>query len=286
MPVTQISAYHRPQSLDAAWRLIRDGGNSTRLLGGGTDLVVNCPEDVHELVDLASTGLRYIKAGEDWAQPGEVRIGAMATFTDLLEHPATTEHAGGVLREMLSHVGSVLHRNGATVGGHLARGRLSDVVPVLVALDATVVIFDGEHHELSLDEYLTRERASHVVTEARLPALPAGSLAAFTRFSRAAFDHALLNACCRCDRDQGQVSTARVVVGESGVLGRRVAAAEDALVGRPLTTEAIGAAAAVARESLDTRGDWVATAGYRRHLAGVAVERCLRSIADRSGGAT
>lgn len=284
MSVTQIRAYHRPGDLDAAWELLRDGGAATRLLGGGTDLVVSCPADIRELVDLADAGLAYIDEG-DGTNPGNVRVGAMTTFTDLLEHPVSARHAGGVLREMLGHVGSVLHRNSATVGGHLARGRLSDVVPVLVALDAIVVVFDGEQHQLPLPDYLERHNGTHIVVETILPAMPTSSLAAFTRFSRAAFDHALLNACCRCDVTNGEVAAARVVVGESGVLGRRVAAAEDALVGRPLNAATIGEAAAVTRDSLDTRGDWVATAEYRRHLAGVAVERCLRSVATRSGGA-
>jgi aerobic carbon-monoxide dehydrogenase medium subunit len=283
MPTDQITAFHRPDDLDAAWALLREGDTSVRLLGGGTDLVVACPAEVRTLVDLADAGLGDIVAGDD----GSLRLGAMATFTELLEHPAVRAHATGVLAEMFGQVGSVLHRNSATLGGHLARGRMSDVIPVLVALDATVVTYAGEDHDLPLPDYLAGDQGPHIVREVRLPGLPARSAAAFLRFSRTSFDHAILNGCCRVDLDDGgEVSDARIVVGETAVLGRRLAAAEEALVGGGLDPDRIEAAAQAAQETVETRGDWVASAEYRRHLAGVTVRRCLTAAAERLGEGT
>lgn len=279
MPLMQIEAYHRPADVDGAWALLRDGGGAVRLVGGGTDIVVNCPPEVTTLVDLADAGLRYVQANDD----GGLAFGAMATFTDMLEHPAVADHATGVLTEMLSQVGSVLHRNSATIGGHLARSRLSDVIPVLIALDATVVTYDGEHHEVGLEDYLDQDRGPHLVTEVRVPPTPAGA-AAFVRFTRVAFDHSMVNGACRIDVDDGEVVAARVVVGESASVGRRVPAAEEALVGTPLDEAAIAAAAAAAREHVTMHGDWIASAEYRRHLAGVAVQRCLERAAERLDG--
>jgi CO/xanthine dehydrogenase FAD-binding subunit len=51
---------------------------------------------------------------------GGLRLGAMTTFTELLEHPGSPPRHG-VLAEMLGQLGSVLHRNSATIGGHVAR---------------------------------------------------------------------------------------------------------------------------------------------------------------------
>jgi CO/xanthine dehydrogenase FAD-binding subunit len=166
--VNHITDFHRPEDVETAWALLRDGGETVRLLGGGTDLVVSCPPEVRELVDLAHAGLADMTVEAD----GGLRLGAMATFTDLLEHPAVRAHATGVVAEMLGQVGSVLHRNSATLGGHLARGRMSDVIPVLVALDATVVTYDGEDHELPLPDYLAASRALHVVTSRPAPRAP------------------------------------------------------------------------------------------------------------------
>jgi CO/xanthine dehydrogenase FAD-binding subunit len=283
MPLMQIERYHRPSDVDAAWRLLTDGDGTAVLVGGGTDLVVRCPADVRALIDLGAVGLRYVRSTE----AGGLHLGAMSTFTDLLEHPAVATYGTGVLGEMLAQVGSVLHRNSATIGGHVVRSRLSDVLPVLLALDASVVVYDGERTEYDLADYLARDPAPHVVVEVRLPPRIPGSAAAFTRFSRTAFDHALVNACCRVDVDDEVVVAARVVVGESATVGQRVEVAERQLVGGPFTAEAVTAAVEATRTSVTCRGDWIATADYRRHLAGVAVERCLHRVADRlEGGAT
>lgn len=280
MPLTQIAEYHRPADPHAAWQLLRDGDGTARLLGGGSDLVVRCPAEVTTLIDLSQAGLRYIEQDDD----GGLRLGAMSTFTDLLEQPQVAGHATGVVGEMLAQVGSVLHRNSATIGGHVVRSRLSDVLPVLLALDATVVTYAGERVEHLLGDYLAHDLAPHVVVEVRLPALPERSAAAFERFSRTEFDHALVNACCRVDLDDDRVSSARVVIGESVTVGRRVPAVEDALVGTALTTQSARAAAVATREGLELHGDWIASAEYREHLATVAVERCLSTVVERLQG--
>jgi aerobic carbon-monoxide dehydrogenase medium subunit len=289
MALTRIAHHHRPVDLDDAWRLLADAEGAARLLGGGTDLVVRCPSEVTALIDLAEVGLRYVEESED----GGLRLGAMATFTDLLEHPAVAAYGTGVVGEMLAQVGSVLHRNSATIGGHVVRSRLSDVLPVLLALDASVVTFTGTTREVPLVDYLAAEFGPHVVTEVCLPPPRVDSAAAFVRFSRTAFDHASVNACCRVDVDttatdgnarEGVVTAARVVVGESAAVGRRIAAAETALVGAALTPDVVTAAVAEARGAIELHGDWIASAEYRQHLAGVAVERCLTTVVTRLKG--
>ena len=85
-------------------------------------------------------------------------IGATATLTDMLEHPGLAAHLDGVVAKMLGGVGSPLLRNAATIGGHLARGRYSDVVPVLLALDATITVFDGSEQIMPLAAYYAEGR--------------------------------------------------------------------------------------------------------------------------------
>jgi len=273
--LTQIEAYHRPPDVETAWRMLRDSEGRARLLSGGSDLAVSCPPEVTALIDLADTGLDGLEAEPD----GGVTIGATTTFTQMLEHPAVDGFAAGVVSEMLVQVGSVLHRNSATIGGHLARARLSDVIPVLLALDATVVIHAGERRELPLTDYLAGAGGPHVVVAVRLPGSVAASAAAFERFSRVAYDHAIVNAACRIDgAAAGPVAVARVVVGETASVGRRVPAAEEALTGRPLDDTTIAAAVEAVRQ-VATR---LAGGDHRRHLAGVLVGRCLATVAART----
>jgi carbon-monoxide dehydrogenase medium subunit len=56
---------------------------------------------------------------------------------------------------------------------------------------------------------------------------------------------------------------------------RRATAAEDALRGKPLTTENIAAAAALAAEGTNPPADLNASAEYKRHLATVLTKRAI-----------
>jgi CO/xanthine dehydrogenase FAD-binding subunit len=286
MAVRGIEAYHRPPDVPTAWQLLQAGGDHVRLLAGGSDLAVSCPPEVTTLVDLQAAGLRGVEVGAD----GALTIGAMSTFTDLLHHTEVAAHAGGVMVDLLGQLGSVLHRNSATIGGHLARARMSDVVPVLLALDAEVVVHTDEERTLALADYLEPPRTPHVLTEVRLPALPPRAAGAFVRFTRAAFDHSLVNGCAFVASDDAggdaSVATARVVVGEVGALGRRVPAAEDVLLGRTLDADAIAEAVTAARDTVTVRERGAAGSDYRRHLAGVAVGRCLETVRGRLAGAS
>jgi CO/xanthine dehydrogenase FAD-binding subunit len=211
----------------------------------------------------------------------------MATLTEMEQHPALRTHLGGVMPEVMRHVGSPLLRNVATIGGHLARGRLSDVVPVLLALDASISFHDGADRTMTLAGYYAGEhhRTTHVITEVTLPAAAPGAGAAFLKFSRTFFDLAILNAACRIDPDGGVVGACRIAVGETPDLARTVPEAEAALTGRVPDEEAIAAAADAAAAAVEVRGDSRGSADYRTALVAPAVRRSLASAAARLGGA-
>lgn len=278
MPVSQIEAFDRPYSLEQVWRLLDEGGPSARLVGGGTDLAIACPPEVRVLVDLAGVGLDRIQT-----TPETVQVGAMATLTAMLEHEVLSRLAGGVLSEMLPEVGSPLLRNVATIGGHLARGHLSDVIPVLVALDAAVVVYDGREHRMSLEDYYRRRsnEAPHILTTLLVPTF--ATAAAFLRFSRTRYDYALVNVACRVDRQGPAVSAARVVAGMSSAPASRIFAAEAALVGTAMEDQVLAEAAEAVADLVEPESDRAASREYRRHLAEVLTRRCLATARGRAG---
>jgi CO/xanthine dehydrogenase FAD-binding subunit len=275
-----ITEYLRPASLEEAWRYIADGAPTVRLLSGGSDLTIGAPPEVTALVDLGRALDSTVSANDD----GSIQIGAGATLTTILEHRSLVDHAGGVIPEMMVQVGSPLLRNSATIGGHLARGRLSDVVPVLIALDAEVRIYrDGVLTPLSLSRYLSEGHNTrpHILSEVILPALPASSAAAFHRHARTAFDFPILNACCRVDLGPEGVDQVRIVCGATPHLARRAARAEASVKSDGLTPSAIETASRLASEEVPTGTGWVASAEYRSHLVEVLVARCLTTVAER-----
>lgn len=274
-----ISEYYRPRSLEEAWDLIAGGGSTARVLSGGADLTISAPPEVTVIVDIARAVSRDIQISAD----GSVAIGAMATLTSMLEHQGLAGRAGGVMREMLVHVGNPLLRNSSTIGGHVARGKLSDIVPVLIALDAEITVYQGFEETIPLQDYYDegRHQDPHIVTGLHLPPLPDRSTAAYLRFARTAFDFPILNSCCRVDPGDDGVAAVRIVCGATPLLAQRATEAEALIAERGLSTAAIDSAAAAAREEIITRSGWVASAEYRSHLVGVLTRRCLTLVADR-----
>ncbi len=278
----RISVYHRPQSLEAAWELVSSGDPAVRLLSGGADLTIHAPAEVTTLVDVGRVLDRSIEVGAD----GAIHVGAMVTLTEVMGHPAIATHGSGVVPEMMVHVGNPLLRNFSTIGGHIARGKLSDVVPVLLALDSRVRVYDGAERYVSLEDYYGQgtHQMPHIVTALTLPSLPVVSAAAFVRFARTAFDFPILNVCCRVDGAEGGViGQVRVVVGATPRRATRATAAEALIAGRGLDGSTIDEAAAVARAEVWTGSGWVASAEYRSHLVGVLTARCLKEVAERLG---
>ena len=275
MSVTNIEALVHPATVEEAFEAL---GDHSRPISGGTDVMLRNPTTT-TLVDLMGLPMANISDSDDG-----FHIGANATLTAMAEHPGLAAHLSGILPEMLVHVGSPLLRNAATLGGHLARGRLSDIVPVLVALDSDIHWYDGEHRSGPIAAFYEADVPATriIVTGVSIPAASGNTAGAFHKFVRTFFDIALLNAACVLTlAADGTVASARVVVGETPSLGVRVTAAEDALIGAAFSPSAFTEAGTIARAEVETRGDSRASAEYRSQLVGVAVERCLAKAAAR-----
>ncbi len=136
-------AYEAPGSAADAVALM--AGADARVLAGGTWVVPELGSGASRpgvVVDLRRAGLGTITEGE-----GTVRIGATATYADLLGSDLVRERLA-LLHEMAGGItGGWAIRGQGTIGGSLAAARpASDVPAVLVALGAVahVASADGE----------------------------------------------------------------------------------------------------------------------------------------------
>jgi carbon-monoxide dehydrogenase medium subunit len=77
----------------------------------------------------------------------------------------------------------------------------------------------------------------------------------------------------------GTIAEARIGLTNMGSTPLRAAAVEQALVGTPLTREAIAAASTHAAEGTDPASDLNGDAAYRRHLAEVLTKRAVIAAA-------
>lgn len=256
-------------------------GKAARPVGGGIDVHLFRVQEASALVDLTSLDLAYVRVDDGLA------IGATTTFTEILESSAGGEYLGGILVEVLEQVASPLQRNQGTIGGTIGSAHpWSDVIPLLLVLDAELTVYDGQEQRIPLARYLADRSsgARPLIVEVRLPAAPLGAGCAFEAFTTTGFDVAVLNCACYVASDDGRCTAARVAVGGTPALAKRLPVVEEALVGAPLGGAAIERAAGLAAEAIDARDDRRATADYRRTLARVGVARCLSRIAERRGG--
>jgi putative selenate reductase FAD-binding subunit len=139
-----ILAYHRPDTLAEALKLISRSKPKTLPLGGGT-LLSRPTQESYEVVDLQSLGLQTIqKKGKD------LEIGATTTLQKLLESSLTPT----ALKDALTLEAPLNMRNSGTVAGTLvtADGR-STLVTVLLALDAKVII-QPDDEQIQIGDFL------------------------------------------------------------------------------------------------------------------------------------
>jgi 4-hydroxybenzoyl-CoA reductase subunit beta len=106
----------RPTSLDDVLKA-RKAHPDSKLLGGGTDLMVNIRRGIVAPPVLIETNkvaeLRTIKADDKG-----IEIGASVRLTELAEHPDMVAHYP-VVAQAASHIAGPTHRNMGTVGGNL-----------------------------------------------------------------------------------------------------------------------------------------------------------------------
>ena len=128
--------YHEPTSIREAVELGARFGAEGRFLAGGTDLMVQihrgrcAPRQVVSLQRVP--GLDAIDVD------GTIALGALVTHRRLERAPAF-QGALRALVESAEVIGGHQIRNVATVGGNVVNASpAADVVPVLLALDATV----------------------------------------------------------------------------------------------------------------------------------------------------
>ncbi len=206
-----------------------------------------------------------------------VEIGAALTLTEV------ERRLGGripLLVEVFPLFASRLIRNAATLGGNLATASpIGDLPPVLLALDATVVLASADaEREVPLAEFFTGyrqtvRRPDELIRAARVP-LPLAGVTAFHKIAKRRFDDISSVAVgFALDITDGVVRRARIGLGGVAATPVRALATEEVLTGRPWTEETVRAAAEVMAGEGTPMDDHRASAAYRSAMLRQALLR-------------
>ena len=163
----------------------------------------------------------------------------------------------------------------------------SDTVPVLIALAASATLTGPAGtrtlpvEDLYADDGLApvRKERAEILTSILIP--PADGLRAtyWKLRRRESFDFPILGVAAALDLRDGIVARARIVLGAVASHPLRATAAEDLLVGRPLTAEAIEEAAQLAGNPARPLDNTDLEHHWRKRMSRVYVRRALQELA-------
>ena len=264
----KIKEYVKAESLEQAYELNQKRGN--RILGGMLWLKMSNAR-IHTAIDLSGLGLGRIDETEE-----EIRIGCMATLRELELNEPLERISQGLVRESVKHIVGVQFRNLAPVGGSLfGRFGFSDVLTGFLAMDTYVELYKGGI--LPLRKFVEMKRDNDILvrvivrktygnyvylthrnTKTDFPVLTV-AVSSDSRGARAVVGARPQKAVCialpqewKCRLDQGNCS------------GKEL---------QELSKELAG--------EIPMGSNLRASAGYRRHLAGVLIRRGLLALQER-----
>lgn len=281
MPVPRFD-YSAPTTVDQAVNLLVKGGRDTRIMAGGTDLLVRIRHRMvfpRRIVSLKQiTGLNTIAFD---AKRG-LTIGATALLADVAAHPKVRRYYPTVAQAAGS-TANVQVRNMGTVVGNLCNASPSaDNAPTLMAMGATVEIAGPEgSRTIALDRFfkgpgVTALEAGELVTAIRVPRPPAGTGTAYHSLSqRGKLDCSAVGVGTMIILDGERCTDARLVVGACAPVPMRTEKAERMLVGKRMTDTLIRQAAQTASEETSPITDVRASAPYRWKMVTVLTIRAL-----------
>jgi aerobic carbon-monoxide dehydrogenase medium subunit len=278
--------YHAPKSVSEALGLLASLGSDAKLLAGGHSLLpmmkLRFAQPAH-LIDL-----NRIEALRGIHEEGsEIVIGAMTTETALIASPLLAAKAR-LLAEAPKLIADPQVRNRGTIGGDIAHGDPGNDHPALsIALDATMVLQGPKGtrrvkaDDFFLGTYMTALAEDEILTEIRIPALAAGTGWAYEKLKRKTGDWATAAAAVVMRMSAGNVSAVRIALTNVAPQALRAKAAEQALLGKPLTDANVAAAAQAAMAICDPAEDLRGDREYKTAMAGQMVQRALRAAAAR-----
>jgi carbon-monoxide dehydrogenase medium subunit len=278
--------YEAPRSLDQAIDLLHLGGGEAKVLAGGQSLVpllklrFAAPE---LLVDINNIpGLGYHRVDPD----GTIRIGALCRHAELERSTILPTHAPTMTAAAPLIADPIVRNRGTLVGSLCHADPQGDWASVVTSLGGHVVVQGpAGRRTIPVAEFVSGPfqnvlAIDEIAVEAVIPAPKGNRAGGYLKLERRVGDFATAGVAVAIETS-GELVT-RAGIGLTGVGGSTIDAvdAAQALVGRPLTSENITAAADLAAQAARPRTDHRGSAEYKRHIVHTFVVRILTRLAQ------
>ena len=282
--------FARAKTLDTALDFLAEHGRTTRIIAGGTDLIVELralatgEEGPEHVLDI--TPMKSLRGIEDDGRT--VTIGALTTHGEVAGSAVIKKNAP-LLAKACSTVGAVQHRNIATIGGNIINASpAADSVPALIALDAEAMFASkrGERTSLLKDifvkPYKTDIEADELLIGVRFQKLPPGARTSFHKLARRnALAISRMNVAVVIVLGGGKIIEARIAPGSATPMPDRIAIAEEILLGKEPSEELFRLAGEKVSEEMIKRSGVRWSTPYKKPVIEALTARALREAAGK-----
>jgi carbon-monoxide dehydrogenase medium subunit len=287
----QAFDYAAPRSVAEAVSLLAERGDQARVLGGGTDIIVQVRVGRRRVALLVD--VKHIPELNQLSYDPQrgLLLGAAVPCHKIYGDGAIAAAYPGLI-DAVSLVGGTAIQGRATVGGNLCNASpAADTIPPLIVLGAACVIAGPQgQREVPVEEFCTGPgrtvlQNGELLVSLRLPPPRPRSGACYLRFiPRNEMDIAVVGAGASVLLNDNRTAfvAARVALGAVAPTPLLVSGATAALAGKPISDEAIQAAAEAAQAAARPIDDMRGTIAFRRHLSGVLTRRALQGAIQRA----
>ncbi len=280
--------YVNAASIDQILSLLAENKGKTRIIAGGTDLVLEMRHGQHSevstLVDITRVEeLSRISLDDQ----GNIHLGAGVSHNQCLASDLIRNHA--LPLAMASwEIGAPQIRNMGTIVGNLVTASpANDTIVPLYALDAILSVksIRGER-TIKLKDFYTGVRKhtlepDELVCAVIFPKMGSNEIGTYLKLGlRKAQAISLVSLAAVLRVDDGVISAARITLGAVAPTIIHAVEAENYLVGKELAEEHIQRAAVLAAETARPIDDIRGSAAYRREVSRVLVQRALTELMD------
>ena len=282
--------FEAPTTTKAAAALLASESGESRILAGGTDLLVRMKTGMIE-PDLVVDIKRIESLQRLNVSAGGTEIGSAVPSAALGESAKLKSLWPGVV-EAANLIGSDQIQGRCTIVGNLCNASpAADSVPALIAAGAkAIVVGAGGKRRVPVEKVVTGPgslslRSDEFIEAIVLPERKGNFGDAYLRFTpRTEMDIAVVSAGVNLTLSRGVVKTARVALGAVAPTALLVSAAARALVGTKLDDVALEKMAKACRKACNPIDDKRGTAAYRTQVAGVIAKRAAVLAFERAGG--
>jgi len=284
--------YHKPNSVEEAMEILSSSTDAAPL-AGGTDMLVEIKMGQRHHRDIVSlAGIEALKTIRE--EGGNLSIGSGVTHNMLLASQSVQEHFPAIA-EAAASIGTNQIRNRGTVGGNLCTGAsCCDMGPVLIALSAEAELASPDGNRiLPLEEFFINHKETalgkgEIMTRIDIPALPAGTGAAFIKFGlRESASISVASVAVKLAVREGVCADGCVAIGAVApvpMISSGATAALNGVSAADISADSsallqIGEAAAADALPID---DMRGTAAYRRNLISTLTQRAVLKALERT----